>query len=124
MASEEVEIYEELKELLALQTIIEQRITRLRLRLIAPTVRSGNNQRMVESRHVRPFITEWIDRGNTLQALADQCVMSDKTLRDIMNHEEKLISERSADKILVALGLPHVYNEIVPEPPPGQYWED
>ena len=115
---------EELNALKELRAIIDKRIERLQLRMVAPEVISGNGQRMVENRYIRPFIREWIDRGNTLIELANQCGMSDGTLRRIMRENEDLMSERSADKILTALGLPHVYNEIVPEPPPTQFWEE
>lgn len=73
---------------------------------------------------LKPYIQEWIDRGYTLGALADRCMLHEETLRKIMNHPTKMIRITTADAILQALELPHIYNQLVPEPPEDYHYTE
>jgi hypothetical protein len=79
---------------------------------------------VVESARLAPYIQQWIDGGSTLLSLSRVAGVGEKTLRQILSGQLPTVRELTADRILSGLGLPHVFNEIVPDPPISKYWED
>lgn len=110
---------EELKQLRALRHSLDLRIKRLESRMTEP---NPGRSPSVSTEKLCSHIQKWIDSGKSLVALADEAMVDEKTIRTALKGQN--ISERSVDRIVVALGLPHLYDDIVPLPPPSQYYED
>jgi hypothetical protein len=117
------EIREELRELIKLRSIIDQRIKSLRMRELVPT---NNGRGMVDKSDLAPYLREWIGNGKTLGTLADKAMISVTTLEKILKEDTPGgVLESTADRILMALDLPHIYNQLVPpDPPPSQFYEE
>jgi hypothetical protein len=70
---------------------------------------------------IAPFIREWIDSGRTLVALAQEAMVSEKTVRNILSGEYKFTHDSIADAVMTAMG--HQHNHLI-DPPLSHYWED
>ena len=115
------EIHGGLEELLKLRSIIDQRIESLRRRELTPT----NGRDMVAKSDLAPYVREWVSTGKSLGTLANRAMISITTLERILSDEQGVVTESTADKILTALGLPHIFNQLVlPDPPPSQFYEE
>lgn len=89
----------------------------------------------VQSSCLVPYLKEWINGDNSFSVLAEQAVVSDGVLYNIWNGKSQWTREETAEAILIALGLPHVFNELekvrikrsyaqIQEPPQSQYFEE
>lgn len=122
------QILEELHTLRKLQQATEERINQLERQLRYKTTmkvaKNGNIYRGVLCSDLRPYVQEWVDMGRTLGALADNAGLSEGAIVRILNNKQDMVRTDTADKLLTALGLPHIFNELVPEPPESQYYEE
>ena len=122
------QILEELHTLRKLQQATEERISQLekqiRYRTTMKVAKNGNIYSGVLCSDLRPYIQEWVDMGRTLGALADRASISEGSIVRILNNKQDMVRTDTADKLLTALGLPHIFNELVPEPPESQYYEE
>jgi len=77
----------------------------------------------------------WLDQDRKLRHLEEKSTLSEGTISKIMNGKTQWCREETAEAILIALGLPHVFNEIekvrikrkyveIPEPPFSHYVEE
>lgn len=121
-----VEIEEELRQLQRMRAMIDDRIAyferQLLLRTQEKVASNGSIYTGVPAELIKPYLQEWIDQGHTLRTLADKAMLSESNLLRIMRGDRDMIRESTADKILSALGITHVYNEIVPEPPEDYHY--
>lgn len=115
---------DELKELYHLRDALNVRIARLEQRAIFPVSKNGAGDAVVYTKDIRPYVQGWIDEGYTLQSLADKADISVATLYNILQRTRPTVKENTVDKILQALGLPHVYNDIFPEPPEDYHYTE
>ena len=122
------QILEELQTLRKLHSATEERISQLekqlRYRTTVKIAKNGNIYKGVLCSDLRPYIQEWVDMGRTLGALADNAGISEGSIVRILNNKQDMVRTDTADKLLTALGLPHIFNELVPEPPESQYYEE
>jgi hypothetical protein len=122
------QILEELHTLRKLQQATEERISQLekqiRYKTTMKVAKNGNIYRGVLCSDLRPYVQEWVDMGRTLGALADNAGLSEGAIVRILNNKQDMVRTDTADKLLTALGLPHIFNELVPEPPESQYYEE
>lgn len=110
----------ELKELKALRTSIDARINRIQKLLnLGLTDRSDN----IDGSIVAKYIREWLDENHTVEMLAEKADISPATVYNVL--DGRRVRETTVDKILTALGLVHIFNEIVPPTPPqSKYYEE
>lgn len=118
------EIEEELRELHQLRDLIEKRITRLYFRLYAPTHKRSNGYSVVYAEDLRPYVQAWIDEHKPLRSLAERADINEHTLYAILRGTRETVREATADKILSALELPHIFNELVPPPPEDYHYSE
>lgn len=90
----------------------------------------------VQSDCIAPLIQEhWLDHGHSLAALEAKANIGTGVLSKITNGKTQWTREEFADKILMALDLPHLFNDLpkarvrrqvmpITEPPKSQYWEE
>lgn len=118
----------EIVELEKMREMIDDRIAFLQdqidLRRTSKVATNGTLYTGVMAIELKPYIQEWIDQGFTVQALADKALLSTQTIYRVMQESEYMVRVSTADAILQALGLPHIFNQIVPDPPEGQYYEE
>lgn len=123
MNNEKNRIKEELIELLKLRDLLEDRIQRLQYRMIAPVHRgSGNGYSVVYAEDLRPYVQAWIDDHKPLRSLAERADVNEHTLYAILRGTRETVKESTADKILQALELPHIFNQLVPLPPEDYHY--
>ena len=92
------------------------------LELVQEIKHHPNGTVSVPGERVAPLIRGWIDSGRSLGALERLSGVSDRTLRNALNGDN--IADTSVDKLLIALGKEHLYNDIVPMPPESHYYEE
>lgn len=109
----------EMRQLKELRTAIDTRIAWIHRRLYSPTI---NGQRSVDTRPLIKFIQESIDNHESLGAIAARCNVSERVVATALRGES--ISEASADKLITGLGIPHLYDDVVPMPPESHYYEE
>ncbi len=84
----------------------------------------------VQTSCIAPYLQKFKGQDNGLTRLAEQSGVSYKTLANIRDGKSEWTREDTADKIMMALGLPHIHLEPVkikrrvPEPPPTKFYED
>jgi Helix-turn-helix len=121
-------VQDELRALYQIRALIDERIaffeTQLVVRNVVQKRSNGSLYPGVNTEDLKPYIQEWVDQGYTLRTLADKAMISETTLQKIMRGSVQMTRDDTADRILTALGLPNVYNELVPDPPEGQYYEE
>lgn len=81
-----------------------------------------------------PYIQKAVDNGDSATAIAERAMVSNTTVSNILIRKHTWMREEIADKILMALDLPHVFNELekvrlkrkvqIVEPPESQYFEE
>jgi len=130
---------ERLAHLLGLRTFINQEIEQLKRK--SRERPKGNNNRLaysglfVQTSCLVPFIQRYKDEGNSIVALAIRANISDATLYGILNGRNRWTREEIAESIMMALGLPHEFNEfalvrikrkheVVSEPPFTHFVEE
>ncbi len=102
--------WQELDQLIQLRDQMNKRIIHLRAKLRLETPLKGHLT--VRCRDLAPYIQEALDLGMTINVLASKAMVSPKTIRNIMKYEYKLVYDVTADRILTALGIPHVLPSI------------
>lgn len=122
------EITEELKTLRKLRSTIDERIRQLEGKLQYKTAlrikSNGALQTGIPTTEIKPYVQEWVDQGHTLVALAHKANVSESTIDNIMQKPDSMVRTSTADAVLTALGLPHVLNRILPDPPEGHFYEE
>lgn len=127
-------IERELAELRKISTSIDDRIRFLqgliedeqekRYNTLKQASSDGKLYNGVLANDLKPYVQEWIDRGYTIRALADKANLNEETIYKVMRGGDGMLRIATADALLNALELPHIFNEIVPEPPESQYYEE
>jgi hypothetical protein len=123
MAREEEMLREEYKQLKELRKTLETRMAWVHRKLYYP--RMSDNRNTVDSRPLIPFIQQAIDNHETIIAISDRCKVSEGTIRNILRGLP--ISEPSIDRVLTGLGMPHLYDDMVPfvpDPPESKFYEE
>lgn len=122
------QIEAELSTLRKLQSATQERIDQLENQLkLRTALRLSNNGKLyegVEVSRLKPYIQSWIDQGYTLASLAQKAGLSESTVQKMMTDEREMMRTSTADKLITALGITHLYDDIVPEPPEGHYYEE
>lgn len=113
------ELRAEMRQLKELRRTIDTRIAWIHRRLYSPAV---NGKVTVDSTLLIPHIQKAIDSGEALIVIAERCNLSEKTVLKALRGES--ISESSADSLITGLGIPHLYDDIVPMPPESHYYEE
>jgi hypothetical protein len=108
----------EMRQLKELRRILDVRIEFIHRRMYSPSL----GKSAVDSRPLIPFIQQSIDNHESLGAIAARCNLSERTVAAALRGEP--ISQSSADKLITGLGIPHLYDDIVPMPPESQYYEE
>jgi len=116
MTIEADELHAEMRQLKELRKAIDTRIAWIHRRLYSPSI---NGRHSVDSRPLRKYIQQRIDNHETLVAIGASCNVSEKTVARALRGEP--ISEASADSLVTGLGVPHLYDDIVPY---SQYYEE
>lgn len=117
----EVELLQaEMRQLKELRSTIDARIEWIHRRLYSPSL--GNGSRSLDSRPLSKYIQQSIDNHESLRAIAARCNVSERIVANALRGEP--ISEASADRLITGLGIPHLYDDIVPMPPESQYYEE
>lgn len=96
----------------------------LQYRIQTKQAKNGHMYTGVLALDIKPYLQEWISHGHTLRTLADKAMLAESTLESIMRNRTETVRLDTADRILTALGIPHILNNIVPDPPEGQYYEE
>lgn len=121
-------IHEELVSLRKLRDSLNERITLLekqqRYRVALKVKNNGAIYNGVLSTDLIPYIQEWIDNGHTIRALADKANLAEDTIGRILRNEHTMVRTTTADRIITALGIPHIFSKLVPDPPEGQFYEE
>lgn len=63
----------------------------------------------IQSSCLVPHIEAWIDRGKSIAVLGERANLSDTTIQRIMRGKVQWTREETAEAILIALDLPHVF---------------
>lgn len=122
MGREVDELHAEMRQLKELRAALDTRMAWIHRRLYSPNI---NGKTSVDSRPLIPFIQKCIDNHESLSVIADRCMVSERVVANALRGEP--ISERSADRLVTGLGIPHLYDDIVPfvpDPPESQYYEE
>lgn len=109
----------EMRHLKELRRTLDVRIAWVYRRMHSPRLDGRNS---VDSRPLSKYIQQSIDNHESLRAIAERCNVSERTVATALKGEP--ISEASADRLVTGLGIPHLYDDIVPPPPESQYYEE
>ena len=84
----------------------------------------------VPSDCIAPHIERHLRMGNTIESLAARSQCGHKTITNIKNGLTKWTREDIADRLMIAMELPHIELPVVKirpasiDPPPSQYYEE
>ena len=121
-------IDDEIAELTRMRDYANQRLRELRS--FKPRKQKMDKQLWVQTNCISPHIIAAVNNGDTPQAIANRAGVDYKTVTRIRDNEAEWTREETSDKIMMALGLPHIHLETVvlknrvPEPPPTKFYED
>lgn len=122
MADRDQDLRAELRQLKELRKTLDTRMAWIHRRLYSPTI---NGKYSVDSTPLIKYIQQSIDNGESLSIIADRCMVSERTVANALRGEP--ISEASADRLVTGLGIPHLYDDIVPfvpDPPESKFYEE
>ena len=63
-----------------------------------------------------PYIEDWLRYGGTLQTLSENAVVGSKTVSNIYHGQTRVTTDEVADRLMIAMDLPHIKLEFVPKP--------
>lgn len=107
-----------------------QRQNRIRHGITASGNKSEGKHMWVPSDCIAPHIDRYLRMGSTMEALAARANCSHKTIKNIKDGLTKWTREDVADRLMMAMELPHIELPVVKirpttvDPPPSQYYEE
>lgn len=132
---------ERLAQLESMRAFIIQEIRALKDKIKNAERPKGNHHRLtysglfVQTDCLVPFIQRYKDDSGSITSLADRASVSNETIYNILKGKNKWTREEVAESIMLALGLPHEFQdfalvrigrkyEVKPEPPFSHFVEE
>jgi|SRR6185503_491764 len=132
---------ERLAQLENMRVFINQEIRNLKTKIKNAERPKGNHHRLtysglfVQTNCLVPFIQTYKDNNGSIYALADHANVSYHTIANILKGKHRWTREEVAESIMLALGLPHEFNNfalvkisrkyrVVDEPPFSHFEEE
>lgn len=128
-----MDVDEELQQLIAIRDYANKRIRELRslINMVKPKMPTDEipdgSYKWVRVSDISKYVNDW---DGTWTQLALDSGTSTKTISNIRDGLAKWVREDTADRIMMALGLPHISIELhdkrpeIPNPPPSHYYEE